>query len=409
MAAEHECERVARRVLDTLRRPFGREGDSVHITVSVGYVTAASGSVTINELLRRADFAMYTAKRRGKSRAEAFDPKVAEEFVESFESTAPVNEEAERTTWLARAESQRAEIQEVLSDPQTHIQQVFQPIVDLRSGLVVAYEALSRFKDTERPPNLWFAQAHRCGLGIELELAVARAQLQTPGRPPGTRLSINVSPSTLQSREFESLVNEHDLSMITLELTEDEVITEGSAFEDRLNELRLRGAQLAVDDLGAGYAGLRQVMRLQPDVLKLDHSLVSGVSTDPAKAPMIDALVRYARRIGAVVCAEGIETMEDLEALADLDVTLGQGYALARPESAMGRCGSSRSEALHLCALVGDTRRIVQQQFDPKHGGGAGGALPVDQPGDRSGRAPNRARANQALAPGRPGRYIPPR
>jgi diguanylate cyclase (GGDEF)-like protein/PAS domain S-box-containing protein len=331
MAAEHECERVASRVLDTLRRPFNLHGESVHITVSVGFVTAASGSVTVDELLRRADFAMYAAKRRGKARAEAFDPVVAAEFAESFESTAPINEEAERTTWLARAEGQRAEIEEVLSDPQTHIQQVFQPIVDLRSGLVVAYEALSRFKDTARPPNAWFAQAHRCGLGIELELAAARAQLQAPGRPPGTRLSINLSPSALQSSELELLLREHDLSMVTLELTEDELITEGSALEDRLDELRLRGAHLAVDDLGAGYAGLRQVMRLQPDVLKLDRSLVSGVSADPAKAPMVDALVRYARRIGAVVCAEGIETMEDLEALADLDVTLGQGFALARP------------------------------------------------------------------------------
>ena len=176
----------------------------VHITVSIGYVTAASGSVTVDELLRRADFAMYAAKRRGKARAEAFDPVVAAEFAESFESTAPVNEEAERTTWLARAEGQRAEIEEILSDPETHIQQVFQPIVDLRSGLVAAYEALSRFKDTARPPNAWFAQAHRCGLGIELELAAARAQLQAPGRPPGTRLSINLSPSALQSSELES-------------------------------------------------------------------------------------------------------------------------------------------------------------------------------------------------------------
>jgi diguanylate cyclase (GGDEF)-like protein/PAS domain S-box-containing protein len=331
MAAEHECERVASRVLDTLRRPFNLHGESVHITVSVGYVTAVSGSVTVDELLRRADFAMYAAKRRGKARAEAFDPVVAAEFAETFESTAPMNEEAERTTWLARAEGQRAEIEEVLSDPQRHIQQVFQPIVDLRSGLVSAYEALSRFKDTARPPNAWFAQAHRCGLGIELELAAARAQLQAPCRPPGTRLSINLSPSALQSSELELLLREHDLSMVTLELTEDELITEGSALEDRLDELRLRGAHLAVDDLGAGYAGLRQVMRLQPDVLKLDRSLVSGVSADPAKAPMVDALVRYARRIGAVVCAEGIETMEDLEALADLDVTLGQGFALARP------------------------------------------------------------------------------
>jgi GAF domain-containing protein len=86
-----------------------------------------------------------------------------------------------------------------------------------------------------------------------------------------------------------------------------------------------------VDDIGAGYAGLRQVMRLRPDVLKLDRSLVADVATDPAKGAMVDALVRYARRIGSQVCAEGVEALEDLQALADLDVTYGQGYVLAMP------------------------------------------------------------------------------
>ena len=89
----------------------------VQITVSVGYVTAASGSMTVDELLRRADLAMYAAKRRGKARSEPFDPAVAAEFAETFESTAPVNEEAERTTWLARAEGQRTEIEEILQNP----------------------------------------------------------------------------------------------------------------------------------------------------------------------------------------------------------------------------------------------------------------------------------------------------
>ena len=331
MGAEHECEAVARRVLDTLRRPFNLHGEPLHITVSVGYLTARSGSLGVDELLRRADYAMYAAKRRGKARSERFDPVVAAEFAESFERTAPVNEESERTTWLARAESQRAEIEKVLEDPRASITPVFQPIVDMRSGLVSAYEGLSRFKDSSRPPNAWFAQAHGCGLGIELELVAARMQLEMPGRPSGTRISINLSPSALLSSEAEALFAEHDLSEVTLELTEDEVIAEGSALEDRLEALRQRGARLAVDDLGAGYTGLRQVMRLKPDVLKLDRSVVGGVSSDPAKESMVDAMVRYARRVGAVVCAEGIETLEDLETLANLDVMFGQGFALARP------------------------------------------------------------------------------
>lgn len=325
-----ESERVANRVLDALRRPLILHGEPVHVTVSVGVARAASGSVSVEELLRRADFAMYAAKRNGKGRAEQFDPAVAAELVEQLEHTAPVNHEAERVTWFARAEEQRAEIEAVLGDPDTRIRQVFQPIVDLRTGLVSGFEALSRFTGSRRPPNAWFAQAHRCGLGIELELVAAQAQLAAKGRPPGTRLSLNLSPSALLSVEAgEWLVG--DLSHLILELTEDELVAEGAALVDRLAELRGRGAQLAVDDIGAGYAGLTQVMRLKPDVLKLDQSLASGMREDLAKGAMVDALVRYARRIGAVVCAEGVETLEDLEALADLDVSYGQGYALAYP------------------------------------------------------------------------------
>jgi diguanylate cyclase (GGDEF)-like protein/PAS domain S-box-containing protein len=325
-----EAERVAHRVLDTLRRPFSLHGEPVHVTVSVGLVIAAAGTTSVDELLRRADFAMYAAKRNGKSRTEQFNPAVEAELIEQFERTAPVNDEAERVTWFARAEEQRAEIEQVLEDPARHIRQVFQPIVDLRTGHVSGYEALSRFEGSRRPPNAWFAQAHRCGLGIELEVAAAEAQLATGGRPAGTRLSINLSPSALLSAEAEEwLVG--DLSHLVLEVTEDELVAEGTALEDRLSELRRRGARLAVDDIGAGYAGLKQVMRLRPDVLKLDRSLVAGVGSDPAKGAMVDALVRYARRIGAEVCAEGVETLDDLQALADLDVTYGQGYVLARP------------------------------------------------------------------------------
>jgi len=321
---------VAKRVLDTLRRPFSLHGEPVHVSVSVGLVMAGSGTVSVDELLRRADFAMYAAKRAGKGRVEQFDAAVAAEIVAKTERTAPVNDQAERVTWFARAEEQRAEIETILADPAGRIGQVFQPIVDLRTGLVAAYEALSRFRGSQRPPNAWFAQAHRCGLGIELEVAAARLQLETPGRPGSARLSINLSPSAMLSTEAAELLA-GDLSHLVLEVTEDEVIAEGTALEERLSALRGRGAHLAVDDVGAGYAGLTQVMRLKPDVLKLDRSLVTGMSSDPVKSAMIDALARYARRIGAGVCAEGVESHDDLQALADLDVTHGQGFALGHP------------------------------------------------------------------------------
>src|SRR3954447_5127524 len=242
-----EGERVAARVLDTMRRPFSLHGEPVHVNVSVGLVIAKAASVSVDELLRRADFAMYAAKRNGKARSEQFDATTDRELVEQFERTAPVNDEAERVTWFARAEEQRAEIEHVLEDPAARIAHAFQPVVDLRTGLVAGFEALSRFTDSRRPPNAWFAQAHRCGLGIELEIAAARAQLETPHRPLGTRLSINLSPTAMLSAEAENLLD-GDLSHLLLEVTEDELMAEGGQLEERLGEVRPRGARPAGGD-----------------------------------------------------------------------------------------------------------------------------------------------------------------
>ena len=116
-----------------------------------------------------------------------------------------------------------------------------------------------------------------------------------------------------------------------VEITENELVSGDPAINDALAALRARGARLAVDDTGAGYAGLTHLMRLQPDIIKLDRALTTGVDSDPAKAPLISSFVRYARDIDATVCAEGVETLAELERLADLDVAYGQGYLIARP------------------------------------------------------------------------------
>src|SRR3954466_15321377 len=102
-----EGERVANRVLDTMRRPFSLHGEPVHVAVSIGLVVADAGSMSVDELLRRADFAMYSAKHNGKCRAERFDPEADAALVEQFERTVRANEDAERVTWFARAEEQR--------------------------------------------------------------------------------------------------------------------------------------------------------------------------------------------------------------------------------------------------------------------------------------------------------------
>ena len=116
-----------------------------------------------------------------------------------------------------------------------------------------------------------------------------------------------------------------------VELTEHELFGAEDELAARLAELRARGARIALDDAGAGYAGLQQLIAVAPDILKLDRSLVHGANADQAKLALLEAMISFASSTGAAVCGEGVEDLDDLRALAELDATYAQGYALARP------------------------------------------------------------------------------
>jgi EAL domain-containing protein (putative c-di-GMP-specific phosphodiesterase class I) len=183
-----------------------------------------------------------------------------------------------------------------------------------------------------RPPDQWFTQAQRCGLGPALEAAALRAALAATGRPRRTWLALNVSPGALLSAEVRAALPD-DLSGIVIELTEHELFSTEAALDRELVELRARGARIALDDAGNGYAGLQQIIRVAPDILKLDRSLVDGVHDDPHRFALLDALISFAATTNAAVCAEGVESLDDLAVLAELDVTYAQGWALARPDA----------------------------------------------------------------------------
>jgi diguanylate cyclase (GGDEF)-like protein len=253
-------------------------------------------------------------------------------------------------------DEQREDFARLIARPDV-VRPVFQPIVSLASGEVVGYEALARFEG--RPgltPSSWFSQAHRLGLGAQLEGEAVRAALAVEDRPPGTFLSINVSPSGLASEAVLRRLPE-DLSGLVLEITEEERVLDIEALQRHLDPLRTRGARIAVDDAGEGYAGLQQVMSMRADIIKLDRALVAEVHSDPAKVALIGSLVHFARSTGASICAEGIETLEELRLLIHLGVAYGQGWALARPGAAWGRVNG---EAAGLCrSLRSERPRVV--------------------------------------------------
>lgn len=215
----------------------------------------------------------------------------------------------------------------------------YQPIVDTARGTVVGYEALARFPGyAEKNPEVWFAAARNHGKAAELEAAALRTALRArAGLPANCFLTLNVSPELLTSECIRSVWREEGaLGGLIVELTEQTPIDSYVELEPDLNQLRAAGAMIAVDDAGAGYAGLRHLLALRPALIKIDRDLIQDVDRDEAKRALIGMLGAFASRIDAWILAEGVERAEELEALVSLGVPLVQGYYLARPAPPWG-------------------------------------------------------------------------
>jgi EAL domain-containing protein (putative c-di-GMP-specific phosphodiesterase class I) len=211
------------------------------------------------------------------------------------------------------------------------IRMAFQPIVDLGSGQAVGHEALARFEDCTCPAG-WFQLAHQVGLGVEMEmLALSRTLAALPIGADGF-ISINLSPMAILSSTLpEALALHRTGCQIVLELTEHTAVTDYQPLRDALRRLRDQGCLFAVDDLGSGFASLRHVLDLHPDMVKLDRSLVESIDTDPVRKKLAAALVEFSASFDCVVIAEGIERVEEQIACLDIGVQLGQGYLFGRP------------------------------------------------------------------------------
>src|SRR3954470_19698095 len=212
----------------------------------------------------------------------------------------------------------------------------FQPIVDLASGQVVGAEALARFNGPDGmpiPTERCFLDAHAVDMGVELELAVIRLALDNHVRlPEGRYLALNVSPSVLEHDDLVLEIARRDLSRpLVVELTEHQPVEDYVALGVSLARLRELGLRVAVDDVGSGFASFRHVTRVNPDILKLDRTLVCGIDDDPVRQSLASAIVSFARDVGAVVVSEGIESESELCCLKGLAIGCGQGFHLARP------------------------------------------------------------------------------
>lgn len=320
VAGLEEATAVARRILAALDRPVEVSNRSLHVAVSIG-VTVSGGETETEELLKRADLAMYRAKQAGGSQHRVLQS----------ELEAP-------TTDLLRMDH---DLRRALESDELFLE--YQPLVGLDDRRLLGLEALVRWRHPEQgrlPPGKFIPLAEETGLIVQLDrwvLATARDEVDRwlsqnlPGRD--FLLSVNLSAMHLQGPEPLSAVAAVDPAAgdgrlrLQLEITESAFASE----PDILNELRERGYLLAVDDFGTGYSSLSYVQDLEIDTLKLDRSFVARLGTDPASSAIARTVITLGQNLDVRVVAEGIETHDQLRILRTFGCSVGQGFLLGRP------------------------------------------------------------------------------
>ena len=322
-----EAEAVAERINAVIAQPFIFDAGSQHFFVSasvgVGIVGAHDSA---EDLLSRADSAMYAAKRHGGNRSQTYD-----------ESADPN---------LRRRPELLNDLHEVAERGELHVD--YQPVVELSSGVTTSMEALARW-DHPRfgsvPPDEFIPLAEESGMIVPIgrwviARAVADCARWRQEDSPGVGVAINLSGRQLGDKGLSTFLSatlaEVGLSpeAVTLEITESVIVTEDSHTDEILAELKHTGVRLAIDDFGTGYSSLAYLGRLPIDVLKVDRSFISGLGGAGRDSAIVSAMVDLAHHLKLDVVAEGVETSTELEIVRGVGCDEAQGYLLGRPASA---------------------------------------------------------------------------
>jgi len=309
---------VARRLLVSSLQPNVRDPKVKPLSFSAGVSSLPSPATTRTQLYTQADTALHAAKHGGRTEVLVFDPE------------AQIG---------ASAASTSAAIAEVIE--QNLLRPVFQPIVNLATGGTLGYEGLIRpvppapYAD----PTSLFAAAEASGHVVPLDLACVEAIVAAAAKMPKELfLSVNMSPRTIEAPEFSApamlnILARYDFppERLIIELTEHQPIGDLDRVRHKLDACRSTGMRLAADDLGAGNSGLRLLSDLRFDVVKVDLGLIQRSSTSGPSSAVVESIVAFASRTGALIIGEGVEHEEQVAQLTELGVTAAQGYLFSRP------------------------------------------------------------------------------
>jgi diguanylate cyclase (GGDEF)-like protein len=330
---------LAARLHDAVALPFDLDGHSTRLGISIGIAIPPIHGTNATDLMRRADLALYSAKKLGRSRAVMFDPSLELALVSAYEVERDLNEAiAKGQLWLA-----------------------FQPEVDLSTGRVVGLEALARWEHPTRGPigpTEFIPIAERCGLIKPIGQWVVRNVIATQAkwRRDGFRhvpVAVNVSMAELTSGtlvdHIGATLSEFGMppECLGIELTESVIMSDPDLALKVLQSLRELGITTALDDFGTGYSSLSYLRQLPLNCLKVDRSFTASLTDDEHARSLTQAIIRMADSLNMATIAEGVETPAQLNWLIANDCNVGQGYLFSHPVPAAAVHGAvERIEAV---------------------------------------------------------------
>jgi diguanylate cyclase (GGDEF)-like protein len=313
------AQRVAERVIAGLSQPIQVDGLTLHIGASVGIARFPNDAPAADELLRRADLALYRAKTNGRGRVCHYDAALDNAVVER--------------------DALEQRLREAIA--KGGIVPHYQPVVDLAERRVHSVELLSRWTDAERgivPPSEFIALAERAGLIGELTLAVLRqACVDLHRMPAHWRLALNIAPQQIQdARLVEQLLqvlhtSATDPRRLEIEVTETALVGDIDAARRTIEALKREGITVALDDFGTGYSSLSYLSQLSFDKIKIDRGFVATLHERSESVKIVQSIIGLGASLGVQVVAEGVETEREAQTLASLGCGAAQGFLFARP------------------------------------------------------------------------------
>jgi predicted signal transduction protein with EAL and GGDEF domain len=321
VTSDRDAERVAQRVLESLREPIFVSGQECFVTASVGVAIFPRDGNTVVDLLRNSDIAMYSVKATGKNASAIYSPALASQGREKLELETALHKAIERDEIVLH----------------------YQPKIDVRAAKMVGVEALMRWQrgDILVPPNDFMPMAEDTGLIVPLSewaLREAARQARVWQDAFGFNDSIAVNlPSRLFERtdlveHIHQCATLYDVPhrVIRLEITESNLMKELQNVIPSLHRLNEIGVEISIDDFGTGYSSLAYLTTLPISELKIDRSFVRELGITPQSSAVVTAIIALARSLGLRVVAEGVESLRQLEVLHRLGCAVMQGFLFSR-------------------------------------------------------------------------------